>query len=563
MLNNLHVKNLALIDEAEIEFGQGFNVLSGETGAGKSIIIGSLGLALGARADSDIIRQGAEYALVELALSTDNASVWDALSEIGIEHESDELLIQRRIYAGRSVCRVNGETITLKELSAVAQLLIDICGQRESVGLLKNAALKALLDEFGGEELAEVLRDIEANYKAYNKYLQELNSVDEDENLRRRKADLAQYEINEIDEAKLVSGEDIDLEDSYRRMSHASRINESLGVILGLCGSDYSNVGVTSALSRSLREIKSVTEYDDRLQDMESMLVDLEQLSNDLCREISDYMSESEYNPEEYSYVQDRLNLINRLKDKYGNSIEQILEYRDEKEKERVQLEDFDEYLSGLHQSIDKTRNILDGLNAKAHTIRTKAAEQLSDKLIESLRDMNFATCELRVVVNALEGTYSASGYDDIDFMISFNPGESLRPLSQIASGGELSRIMLAIKCVSAARDNIETMVFDEIDTGISGATAWKVAAKMSQLSKAFQVICITHQSQIAAFADSHYLIEKKADEGHTSTQIYRLSRSQMESELARMMGADETTEAALGAANDLKNRADKAKQLG
>ena len=557
MLNNLHVKNLALIDEIEVEFGKGLNILTGETGAGKSIVIGSLGLALGDRADSDAIRVGAEYALVELSLITDEKSVWDKLSELGIGRESDEILIQRRIYPGRSVCRINGETITLKELSSISELLIDICGQRDSLKLLKNTALKKVLDECGDEDgkLSTLLSELSQNYKEYCELKAKLEEIDEDDGLRKRKADLAQFELDEIDSAKLVIGEDEQLEADYRRMQHFAKISEALGVIDMLFSG--SNGGASEAISRALREIRNVSEYDERVLGIESMLGDLDGLSSDITREIHNYLDSSDYDAEAFSYTSERLNLINRLKDKYGRTIELVHKYRDSKEEEIDKLMDHDAYLNRLNAQIDEHEKLLTKLCEKVHDIRCEAAKELSKKLVSSLKDMNFENCELLVTVEAQPGRFSATGYDDVDFLISLNPGEPLKSLSQVASGGELSRIMLALKCVTGERDNIETMVFDEIDTGISGVTAWKVAEKMSEVSANRQVICITHQAQIAAFANSHFLIEKHMDTGRMLTKIHSLSREDMVLELARMMGADHTSDAAVKAAYDLKEKAE------
>lgn len=554
MLNNLHVKNLALIDEVEVEFGKGLNILTGETGAGKSIIIGSLGLALGDRAETDIIRTGAEYALVELSLSTDKSEVWDKLTDMGIDRDGDELLIQRRIYPGRSVCRVNGETITLKELAQVSELLIDICGQRDSLKLLKNNALRAMLDESGGSKLKELLDELKGVYAKYRETLAKLNETDDDEILRKRKADLAQFELNEIDAANLHIGEDEQVESDYRRMQHSSKISEGLNVVSKLCGNE--GAGASGQLSRALREIKAILEYDESLCLIESMLADAEAITADLNREIWNYIDNSEFDEEAFSFATERLNTINRLKDKYGRTIEDILQYRQDKEAEIERLNDYEAYMDSLNKDVCKLKERMDDLCGQIHDIRYNAAGAMSDKLMEALADMNFETAKLKVVVEKQDEAYSANGYDYIDFLISLNPGEELKPLSSVASGGELSRIMLALKCVIASRDNIDTMVFDEIDTGISGVTAWKVAGKMSELSNEHQVICITHQAQIAAFADSHFLIEKSVKDEHTSTDIRALNREEMVAELARMMGADEPTKAAIDAALDLKNRA-------
>jgi len=556
MLNYLHVKNLAIIDEVEVEFGKGLNILTGETGAGKSIIIGSLGLALGDRAETDIIRNGAEYALVELSLSTDNQMVWEKLSEIGIERDSDEVLIQRRIYPGRSVCRVNGETITLKELANISSLLIDICGQRDSLKLLKNNALKTMLDESGGSKLLELLGEQNTAYLEYRETFAKINEIDDDDALRKRKADLAEFELQEIESANLQIGDDEQIEAQYRRMQNASKISEGLNVISKLCGND--GAGALGQLSRSLREIRGISEYDERLSDIESMLSDAEAITSDVCREIDKYIDDTEFDQESYLYITERLDLINRLKDKYGRTIELILQYKSDKEEELVRLNDYEAYIESLNKKISDITKRMEKLCGDIHDIRSMVAVELSEKLMQALVDMNFETAKLKVLVDKQEDAYSASGYDYIDFLISLNPGEDLKPLSSVASGGELSRIMLALKCVIASRDNIDTMVFDEIDTGISGVTAWKVAGKMNELAKDHQVICITHQAQIAAFADTHFLIEKNVENEHTATSIVSLDKTQMISELARMMGADEPTQASLDAAKDLKDRAGK-----
>jgi len=555
MINYLHVKNLALIDEAEIQFGEGLNILSGETGAGKSIIIGSLGLALGDRADSESIRTGAESALVELSVSTDDDRVWKKLREMDIEHDSDEIIIKRRIYPGRSDCRINGESVTLKQLSAVSDMLIDICGQRESQKLLKNSALRVMLDECGGAQIADLLAQVKTVHREYTDILCKLDEVDEDESLRKRKADLAAFEIEEIDSANLTVGEDIEVENNYRRMSHSAKIAEAVGMVLNICGYDEGSSGM---ISRALREIRSVSEYDDRLGCAESMLLDLDSLSSDLIRELDSYIEDNAYDPIAFAELTDRLNLINRLKDKYGSSIEAILQYRDKREDELNRYNDHENYLSELNKQKDMVYARLIKLCAGLHSLRSESACKLASRLINELGDMNFENCELKVKVEANPEKITASGYDEIDFEISMNPGEPLMSLSQVASGGELSRIMLAIKCVSADRDEIDTLVFDEIDTGISGVTAWKVGEKLEKLSGTHQVICITHQAQIAAHADKHFLISKSVDNGRTSTAIEPLESEGMITELARMMGSDEMSDAALLAARELKAKSGK-----
>lgn len=550
MITNLHVKNLALIDEAEVSFTPGLNILTGETGAGKSILIGALSLAMGARADLGSIRSGETSGFVELSLTSDDKSVSDALSEMGIENEENEILIRRRITESGSDCRINGQKVTAKELASICSLLIDICGQRDSLLLLKEKSLRKLLDSCAGDELSSILEQIKKLHSEYTDVLGKLNAIDTDESLRKRKADLCEYEIKEIDDASLYPGDDEELETLYRKLSNSSKISESLSAVDNMLSDEN---GAASLISRALREIMSVSEYDEELTGIESSLTDLDSLATDIRHDISRYMDSIDFDREEFAHITERLDLINRLKSKYGATIEDILKYREIQAKELVNLNDHEAYLSGLLATKDDLKQRLITLSKKAHDLRKIAAKDLEERLTEELKDMNFLTCSLKVSVEADPDRLTPEGFDNIDFNISLNPGEEMRPLSSVASGGELSRIMLAIKCVTGSADNIDTLIFDEIDTGISGKTSLMTGQKLHAISAGRQVICITHQAQVAAQADTHFSISKQVIGDRTVTEVTPLDEEGMIDELVRMMGTGENSDAARQAAIELK----------
>lgn len=553
MITDLRVRNVALIDEADITFTPGLNVLTGETGAGKSILIEALGLALGDRADTGLIRQGSDSASVELTIKPEDDSVYTLLRDSGIDVDEDDIIIRRKLTPGSSDCYINGQKVALRELSHLTSALIDICGQRESLTLLKESSLRNMLDMHASDELRTVLTQIHDKYTKYSDVLCKLNEVDEDESLRRRKADLAEFEVNEIDNAGLKPGEDIELENTYRRMNNASRINEALSAVSSMIDG---NDGASELLSRALKTLHSVTEYDEALEGMASSLTDIDALTSDLSREISSYMSSSDYDAASFGEITARLDLINHLKDKYGRTIDDILAYRDERCEELERLTDHEAYMSRLSADRDALKTDLLSLCARAHDMRVTSASSLESELMKSLKDMNFLNCELKIKITADESRLTGNGYDDIDFMISLNPGEPLMPLKDVASGGELSRIMLAIKCVSGDRDNFGTLIFDEIDTGISGVTAWKVGEKLHSLASSHQVICITHQAQVAAQADTHFVISKSVQGDRTLTAIESLDEAGMINELMRMSGSGDSSEAARSAAMELKSKA-------
>lgn len=559
MLESLHVKNLALIDEAEVTFKNGLNILTGETGAGKSIIIGSINLALGAKADKDYIRSGTEYALVELIFSL-NEEQQKIMQDMELPIEEDgSLILQRKIMTNRSVCKVNGETVSTGQLKALSGFLLDMYGQHEHQTLLKSAKHRELLDNFAGSEITEGKSKLKLLCQEYKKLCEELHAEQLDENDRTREVDLLSFEVNEIEAAALEPGEDERLEKSYRKMTGARRMKEAVFLVHGLTGYEE-NGSAGEAIGRALRELKNVSSFDEEVEGLIDQLTEIDNLLNDFNRSMADYRESLEFDEEEFNTVEERLNSINRLKDKYGPSIEDILEAGKQKAERLLKLESYEEYLKTLKQKEEETKSQILFLCAKISKYREEAASLLAQKLTAALVDLNFMDVDFSIAVEPEPEHFTEEGYDKIEFLISTNPGEKPKPLQQVASGGELSRIMLAFKTVFADEEGTDTLIFDEIDTGISGKTAWKVSEKLGQLSGEHQIICITHLPQIAAMADAHFLIQKTMKQDRTVTQITDLQEEESLLELARLLGSGSVTEAVMMNAKEMRELAKKSK---
>lgn len=557
MLVSLHVKNLALIQETEVFFGNGLNILTGETGAGKSVILGSVALALGAKADRDMIRTGAEYALIELNFEV-SEDIRNKLVEMDIPMEDDQVILQRRVMPTRSICRVNGETVNAKMLRELAGLLIDIHGQHDNQALLQTKRHLEILDGYAGSALLSDKEKLRKAWQLYSALEREIEENELDEAARKRELSLAQYELEEIEEAALQPGEDERLEKEYRRMANGRRIVEAMGVVHGMTGYD-SQEGAGESIGRALRELSGVLSFDDQLEDFYRQLNEVDELLNDFNRSVSDYMSDLEFDEETFNTTQERLNYINRLKDKYGRTIEDVLAYADGRREEVDRLLNQDEWLLSKRNELRAAESEMLSLAETLSQRRQETARRFAQDMQGALADMNFLHVEFSVSLTRKERC-SAEGLDDAVFMISTNPGEPMKPLANVASGGELSRIMLALKTITAKQEQIGTFIFDEIDAGISGKTAWKVSNKLGLLSKTHQIICITHLPQIAAMADNHFYIEKNAVDAGTATTITELSYEESLQELARLSGAAQITESVLNNAREMKELAEKNK---
>lgn len=555
MLQSLHVKNLALMEETEVEFGPGLNIMTGETGAGKSLLIGSVNLALGGKFEKEMLRKGAESALVELIFEDVDPKVRELLLKMELEpQEDDTLIISRKMQVGKSTCRINGETVTAKQVKELAELLIDIHGQHEHQSLLHKKNHLEILDGYCGKEIIEAAAEVDRLYRQCRELREELESETMDEAAKAKEQALAEFEWQEIQQAKLEPGEDDELEQRYRLMVNGKRIMEGLTESYRYTGGDFES-GAGGSLSRALRALRSVSMYDERLEALEGQLSEIDNLLSDYNRDLSEYMAGCEFDGEDFSRVEERLNTLNHLKGKYGGSIQAVLRYGEERQQLLEKLTDYDAYMDKLKRKLEEAESRLLDACGRLAVIRTENAAVLSRQLKEALQQLNFLTVEFEIVVRRSQ-TVTARGYDDVEFMISTNPGESLMPLSQVASGGELSRVMLAIKTVLAGRDVIGTLIFDEIDAGISGRTAWKVAEQLNTVSRSTQVICITHLAQIAAMADKHFVIEKSSTDDNTITDIHSLEGEESLGEMARLLGSDTLTEAALSNAREMRSQA-------
>ena len=554
MLVHLHVKNLALIEDIEVEFGPGLNILTGETGAGKSILLGSMQLILGSRIAKDMIRAGASYALVELLFQVENPRAEEALRALGIEPEDGQVILSRKIMDGRSINKINGETCTVSQMKAVASCLLDIHGQHEHQSLLYQDKQLEILDAYGKEEIWPAKEVVNSAYRTYRDCLRDLKALDMDEEQRNRERAFHEFEINEIESSGLKPGEDEELEKLYRKLDNGKKILETLQGVRDLTGND-SMQGAGESVGNAVREMMRVTEYDSQLESMSSTLQEIDGLLNDFNRELSAYVEELNFDDETFYETEKRLDLINNLKAKYGQSLEEIQAYC---KKQRQKLEDLDRYEENFQKAkaeVEKSRKKLEKVSDKLSVIRQKYSQMLTEKIIEGLKDLNFLDVQFRIDFQRKKD-YTDNGFDDIEYEISTNPGESVKPLGRIVSGGELSRIMLAIKAILADRDQIETLIFDEIDTGISGRTAQKVSEKMAVIGKCHQVLCITHLPQIAAMADTHFEIEKHQKGTETITEIHPLEGDDSVRELARLLGGAEITQAVFENAKEMKELA-------
>lgn len=556
MLVHLHVKNLALIEESEVEFGPGLNILTGETGAGKSILLGSIQLILGGKTSRSMIRENASYALVELLFQVENTKARESLAALDIYPEDGQVLMSRKIMDGRSINKINGETSTVSQMKAAAACLLDIHGQHEHQSLLYGDRQLAILDVYGKEQILPAREKVRKAYQEYRDCADQLKALDMDEEQRNREKAFLEFEINEIEEAALIPGEDETLEDRYRKLSNARRIMETAQMVRGMTGYEQ---GAADMTGNALKEFSRIADYDKDLAPLQEALVEIDSLLSDFCRDLSSYMDSLTFDEETFFETEKRLDLINSLKAKYGQTIHEILSYQKEQQEKLEKLQRFEENFRLLKEKLIQAEKILEEASHELSEIRKEYSKQLDEKIIEGLKELNFEDVDFSIRFDRRKN-YTDNGYDAVEYEISTNPGESRKPLGQIVSGGELSRIMLAIKAILADKDQIDTLIFDEIDTGISGRTAQKVSEKMAVIGQHRQVLCITHLPQIAAMADTHFEIEKHVEGTETITQIHPLEGEESVRELARLLGGAQITPAVLGNAREMKELAQQQK---
>ena len=550
MLVNLHVKNFAIIDEIDVDFGSKLNILTGETGAGKSILIGSIGIALGARVSPEIIGKNGDYAMVEIVFQIEDEKTEEQLREMDVELEDGQVVISRRITENRSINKINGASVPVNVIRQVAALCIDIHGQHEHQSLLHKDKHLSIVDEYASEECHLLKQEIARLYGEYTALKKEWEQDAVSDEERARQQGFLNYEKQEIEAAALRAGEIEEVEETYRRASHAGSIVESLGMVHQLTSETAGN-----AVSHALQNMQRIAGLDESITSFQEELLQIEGLLGDFNHEIADFMSDFSFDENELMEMERRLDCIHNLQSKYGNTYEDIMNHLQEVDDKLLKFADYEAYLEERRRKMDACE---EALKDKCHLLsaeRKKAAEALQVQIAAALADLNFAYVDFEIAVTQKD-TFGSQGWDEVEFLIATNPGEPKRSLGKIASGGELSRIMLAIKSVFAETDRIGTLIFDEIDTGISGRTAQKVSEKLKLLSRSHQVICITHLAQIAAMADTHFVIEKMVQKDRSETQIRKLDERESEQELARILGGVEITESVLSNAREMKKLA-------
>ncbi len=554
MLQSLHVKNIALIDDVEIDFTDGLNILTGETGAGKSIIIDSVNFALGARMPKDIVRSDCDYALCELVFSIDDEKTKSELEKLDVMLTDNQVILQRRIVNGKAGCKVNGESVPASRIRDIAEYLIDIHGQHEHQSLLYKKNHKILLDSFCKEGFDTELCKLAELYDEYKGAKEEYEKASASRDSVARDLDYSKFVAEEIEAAALREGEDEELENDFSRMNNSRKIAEIFSKVMQALSSDQE--GAASMVGYALSSMHQIADIDESARPLYEQLAEAEDVLSDSIRALSLYEESLEYSPEDYERIKERLDVINNLKMKYGQTIDKINDRLSEESEKIEKLSDYETYLENLEF---KTKELYDKLLqvcAKVSDIRKKEAAILQKEITGALNNLNFLDARFEIIITSGEDKLSRDGFDDVEFMISTNPGEDIKPLTNVASGGELSRIMLALKSVLARRDNIGTLIFDEIDTGISGKTAQLVADRMSDIAADHQVIAVTHLPQIASHATTHFLIEKRADGNHTATSVKPLEYNESVEELARMLAGSSITEAVMENAAELKKNA-------
>ena len=552
MLEHLHIRNVALIKESEISFGDGLNILTGETGAGKSMIIDSLQFALGGRAGKDFLRHGEKQAAVEALFSVQSQALTEKLAENGIAPEEDgTLLITRTLSeAGKSVCRINGSTVTVGMLKEIAEDMIDIYGQHEHQSLLNPVKHIRLLDRFCGAGFGEAMEEYKNSRQRLKDLEKQLAILIGDESQREQRMDMLLFQKEEIEAAELQEGEEDALLEQKKRLSSMERLIRLTGESLTLLyDGDDRAPSACDQLGDALAKLREAAEYDAALSPLADALADGYAAVEDCARELKREAEKQEADPEELERIEERLQLFYKLKRKYGGSIEAVLEFYEKAVQELEFLSNSSEKAAKLSAKKAEEEKHLSALAETLTARRRATAEQVEEQIETALHDMEMKHARFHIQIEE-KADWGADGKDKVEFLISANAGEPLKPLAKIASGGEMSRVMLALKTVLVDADEIGTFIFDEIDTGVSGRTARRVGEKMRFLGGKRQLLCITHLPQIAAMADNHFLIEKESDAGETVTRVTALDEEGAVREVARLM--NDVTETTLAAAREL-----------
>lgn len=550
MLQNLKINNIAIIKEAVIDFNNGLNVLTGETGAGKSIIIDSINAVLGERTSRELIRTGKDFSEVSALFSDVNGSVKSALLEIGITPEEDgTLLIMRKIFAdGKNICKINGQSVTVSMLKKIGRTLINIHGQLDNQNLLNEDYHIFYIDSFAQND--DVKNQYQAFYNDFKEAERKYKAFIENESEKARKIDILTYQTEEIEAADIKVGEYADLIKRRNFLQNAETLIELVSSALEALDGDNSENGAASLVSSAASSLQKAADYDESLKTVSETLTDISYSLSDCASALNTFLFSADIDPKELDLIEERLSLLESIFKKYGETEEEVLKYFENAQKELEEITFSDQIKEKLKATADEKRVIMQNAADRLSDARKAATAEFAEKVSEELAFLEMPSIVFKIVQNKIE--CSENGQDEIYFLISANIGEEPKALSKIASGGELSRIMLAIKNVLAAGDEIQTLIFDEIDTGVSGRTAQKIGIKLKEVSFDRQVLCVTHLAQIAAFADSHYLISKSEKENKTFTDIKRIDYSERVSELSRIIGGIDSTDISKQAAAEL-----------
>ena len=560
MLSLLHIENIALIQSADIRFEPGFNVLTGETGAGKSIVIDSIGAVLGERTSRELIRTGAKSALVTAVFTQVPNLPW--LEENGFPTGEEELLLQRELQGdGRNVCRIDGKLVTVAQLRELGRQLLNIHGQHDGQQLLDPASHLGYLDQFGGCQ--PLLESYQEAYRKWHDIRREMDKLQMDEAERSRRVDTLNYQIQELERAQLKAGEDEELSARRTLLRSAGRLMEAVQSAEFALSGDEDRDGACSLIAQAEGEVQGVSSISPELSELSEKLTALRCAADDAADTLRDLSRSFDFSPGELDQVEERLDLLYRLRKKYGPTVEDMLSYLDRCRKELDQIQYADDTLARLEKDLKKAQKEAARRGEVLSQARREAAGALQARVQEELRQLDMPKVQFQTEFTPKGGEagMDETGLDEVQFLMSANLGEALKPIQKVASGGELSRIMLALKNVLAEGDQIGTLVFDEVDTGVSGRAAQKVAEKMAQVARGKQVLCVTHLPQIAAMADTHFSVQKGEREGRTYTRLERLDRSQRREELARLIGGASITPSLLESAEELLRQAEQQKQ--
>ena len=552
MLKTLSIENIAVIEKAEIEFSNGFNVLTGETGAGKSIVVDSINAILGERTSKELVRAGSENALVTAYFEDISKEVEQKLNEFDLPCDDDgALVLSRKISAqGKSTCRINGSVCTVSMLKEVGNLLVNIHGQHDSQTLLNADYHYKFVDMYGS--LDGVLDEYKQSFKQLLSVRKQLKALTMDADERDRQIELLDYQIKELSDAEIKVGEWDELKKRKNLILNSQNLLQSLNSALAAFNGSDEYSGISTLLSTAVKEIGSVSDVDSEIKSV----YDKAEALNDSVEVVKDALLDKinsiEFEPEELNRIEERLDLYYTFSNKYGETEQDMLYYLDEAVKKRTAFENSEEELEKLNVQYDEIFNKTVALAQKLTDLRKSTAEKLGNEICKQLEFLDMP--KIKFTTSFEKGNLSANGWDKIEFLIATNVGETAKPLAKIASGGELSRIMLAIKSIIAQKDSIDTLIFDEIDTGVSGKASRKIGLKLKELGAFTQVICVTHSAQIASVADSHFLIEKNVENDRTYTNVTVLDYDGRKNELARIMGGINATESLLKSAEELLN---------